>query len=268
MNSFRGRVIIVTGGANGIGKGIALEFAREGAKVAIADMDDESGEMIASEVPGVIFIQADVSLGEDCRRVVSATTTQFGRLDILINNAGIQPLDSYQNVEDTPEETWTRIIDVNLKSCFLMSKHSIPEIRKQGGGAILNIASVQGLQSQNLVPPYAASKGGVLSLTRQMALDYASEGIRVLAICPGAIDTPMLRTTAGLESGDTDSVIREWGGGHPIGRIGTPQDIAGVATFLASEKASFMTGEYVCVDGGYMALGAWANAAGAAAVDH
>ena len=127
-----------------------------------------------------------------------------------------------------------------------------------GGGAIINAASVQGLQSQRLVPAYAASKGGVLSLTRQMALDYASENIRVLAVCPGAIDTKMLRTSAETAVGDPNERIAEWGKGHPIGRIGTGLDVANVVLFLASDKASFMTGEYVCVDGGMMAKGAWA----------
>ena len=138
-----------------------------------------------------------------------------------------------------------------------MSKYAIPEIRKRGGGAVINTASVQGLQSQKLVPAYAASKGGVLSLTRQMALDYAAENIRVLAVCPGSIDTEMLRAAARLMPGDPDRTVREMGKSHPIGRIGTSTDIANVVLFLASDKASFMTGEYVCVDGGFMALGAW-----------
>ena len=156
---------------------------------------------------------------------------------------------------------WDRIIGVNLKSCFLMSKYAIPELRKRGGGVIINTASVQGLQSQPLVPPYAASKGGILSLTRQMSLDYAKDNIRVLAVCPGSIDTPMLRAAAGVVGGDPDEVVGQWGAAHPIGRVGTGQDIANAVLFLASDKASFMTGENVNVDGGYMALGAWATAA-------
>ena len=160
---------------------------------------------------------------------------------------------------------WDRILDVNLKSYFLMSKFAIPEMRKRGGGAIINTASVQGLQSQKLVPAYAASKGAVLSLTRQMALDYAEENIRVLAVCPGTIDTEMVRNAGRMEEGDPDRTISEWGRGHPIGRVGLGVDIANVVLFLASDKASFMTGEYVNIDGGYMALGAWASGAGAAA---
>ena len=143
-----------------------------------------------------------------------------------------------------------------------MSKYAIPEIRKMGGGVIVNTASVQGLQSQNLVPAYAASKGGILSLTRQMAIEYASENIRVLAVNPGTIDTEMLRVIAATVSEDTEEIVQQWGKGHPIGRLGTPDDIANVVLFLASDKASFMTGENVTVDGGFMALGAWASGAG------
>ena len=263
MGSFDNKVVIVTGAAWGIGRDTALEFAREGAKVVIADVDTTAGRGVESQLreigPGGLFVDADVSKAEVCRRVVSETVAAFGAVDVLFNNVGIQPIDSYQNVEDTPEETWDRILDINLKSYYLMSKYAIPEMRKRGGGAIINTASVQGLQSQNLVPAYAASKGGILSLTRQMSLDYAAENIRVLAVNPGAIDTKMLRTSAEAAEGDADALIASWGKGHPLGRIGTGQDIANVVVFLASERASFMTGSYVNVDGGYMAVGAWGS---------
>lgn len=261
MGTFDGKVVIVTGAASGIGKATALEFAREGANVTVADVDDVGGATTLSEVqqlgPGALQVNSDVSNASHCRRVVSETARALGGVDILFNNVGIQSPDSYLNVEDTPEATWDRIIDVNLKSCFLMSKYAIPEMRKRGGGVIINTASVQGLQSQKLVPAYAASKGGILSLTRQMALDYATENIRVLAICPGSIDTEMLRAAARLEPGDPGETVQKLGKSHPIGRVGTGLDIANVVLFLASGKASFMTGEYVCVDGGFMALGAW-----------
>ena len=271
MGSFDGKVVIITGGGYGIGRGTAAEFAREGASVTIADINEEAGNAAVSQMKeeggGGLLVQADVSSAADCRRVVKETVSAYGGVDILFNNVGIQSPDSYLNVEDTPEAMWDRILNVNLKSYFLMSKYAIPEMRKRGGGAIINTASVQGLQSQKLVPAYAASKGGILSLTRQMALDYAAENIRVLAVCPGAIDTEMLRAAAALEPGDSDDVIHQWGSTHPLGRIGSPQDIANVVVFLASDKASFMTGEYVSVDGGYMALGAWASAAGAASAE-
>ena len=265
MASFDGKVVIITGGALGIGQATAWEFAKEGAMVAIADVNREAGEATVAEVDRLggkgLMLQADVSDSADCKRVVETTVQRFGGVDILFNNVGIQPPASYVNVEDTPEAMWDRIIGVNLKSCFLMSKYSIPEMRKRGGGVIINTASVQGLQSQPLVPPYAASKGGILSLTRQMSLDYAKDNIRVLAVCPGSIDTPMLRAAAGAVGGDPDEVVGQWGAAHPIGRVGTGQDIANAVLFLASDKASFMTGENVNVDGGYMALGAWATAA-------
>jgi NAD(P)-dependent dehydrogenase (short-subunit alcohol dehydrogenase family) len=267
MGAFDGKVIVVTGGALGMGSATAREFAREGGQVVVADVNEAAGEALVARIAAAggvgRFVRADVSAGADCRRVVQETVSAFGGIDVLFNNVGIQPPDSYANVEDTPEELWDRIIDVNLKSYFLMAKYSIPEMRKRGGGAIINNASVQGLQSMKGVPPYAASKGGVLSLTRQLAVEYAAENIRVLAICPGTIDTEMVRAAATLEGGDIEATLQRYGRSHPIGRIGTGQDIANVVLFLASDKASFMTGEYVCVDGGYMALGAWAGGAGA-----
>ena len=197
MEDFEGKVSIITGGALGIGRGAAIGFAQAGANVVIADVNVDAGQETEARAKafshGARFVEADVARTADCQRVVSETTSAFGRVDVLVNNVGIQPVESYKNVEETPEAIWDRILDVNLKSAFLMSKYAIPEMRKQGGGAIINTASVQGLQSQPLVPAYAASKGGILSLTRQMALDYAPENIRVLAVCPGAIDTPLVR---------------------------------------------------------------------------
>jgi NAD(P)-dependent dehydrogenase (short-subunit alcohol dehydrogenase family) len=269
VGSYTGKVAIVTGGALGMGRATALEFGREGASVTIADIDPVAGPAAAAAIEAAggrgLFVQADVARSVDCQRVVAETVAAFSGVDVLFNNVGIQPPDSYLNVENTPEALWDRILDVNLKSYFLMAKYAIPEIRRRGGGAIINNASVQGLQSMKGVPPYAASKGGVLSLTRQMAVEYAAENIRVLAICPGTIDTEMVRTIAAREPDGVAAALIRYGKSHPIGRIGTGQDIANVVLFLASDKASFMTGEYVCVDGGYMALGAWAGGAGAEA---
>ena len=266
MAAFDGKVVIVTGGALGIGGATAREFSREGASVVIADLDRQAGQATCSEIEAAggnaFFVEADVSRAADCRRVVEEAVSVFGGVDVLFNNVGIQPPESYKNVESTPEDMWDRIIDVNLKSYFLMSKYAIPEMRRRGGGVIVNNASVQGLQSMPLVPAYAASKGGVLSLTRQMALDYARENIRVLAICPGTIDTEMVRTSAAREGGDVEETLRRYGQSHPLGRIGTGQDIANLVLFLAGDKASFMTGEHIAVDGGYMAMGAWAGSAG------
>jgi NAD(P)-dependent dehydrogenase (short-subunit alcohol dehydrogenase family) len=256
---FDGKVVIVTGAALGMGRATALEFARQGARVCVADVNTEAGRRTVAEMDGQgLLVEADLARAADCQRVVSETLTAFGGVDVLFNNVGIQPADSYRSVEDTSEEQWDRSLGVNLKSYFLMAKFTIPELRSRGGGVIVNNASVQGLQSARGVPAYAASKGGVLSLTRQMAVEYASEGIRVLAVCPGTIDTEMVRAAASREPDGIEAALARWGKAEPVGRIGTPQDIANVVTFLASDRASFMTGEYVCVDGGYMALGAWA----------
>ncbi|MBI4219925.1 MAG: glucose 1-dehydrogenase [Chloroflexi bacterium] len=267
MGTFSGKVVIVTGAAMGMGRDTAIEFGREGAAVAVADINVDAGKKTARDVESAggrgLFVAADVAKAADCKRVVDETVRACGGIDILFNNVGIQPLESYRNVEETTEEQWDRIIGVNLKSRFLMSKYAIPEMRKRGGGVIINNASVQGLQSMRRVPAYAASKGGDLSLTRQMALDYAAEKIRVVAICPGTIDTEMVRTAARAEGGDIAETIKRYGKSHPIGRIGTGRDIANMVLFLASDKASFITGSYFLVDGGYLAMGAWAGGAGA-----
>src|SRR5687767_5145251 len=255
-------VVIVSGGAHGIGEAAVLAFAREGYRVALADVDTAGGERVrhaSRTLPGeVMVIQADISRSEDAQEVVRKTVSAFGGIDAVFNNAGIQPPESYQTAEYLEEAVWDRVMDVNVKGCFLLCKYAIPEMRKRGGGIIVNNASVQGLQSQKLVPAYAASKGAVLSLTRNLALDYAEENIRVVAICPGSVDTPMLRATAALNAPETaDTTLSEWGRKHPLGRIGRPEEIAEVVVFLASDKASFITGEYVCVDGGLMAKGQW-----------
>src|SRR5262245_30438575 len=249
-----------------MGSETALAFAREGASVAVADVNDAAGRALVGRIPGGrgLFVPADVARSADCERVVAETVRAFGGVDVLFNNVGIQPPDSYLNVEQCPEELWDRIMGVNLKSYFLMSKYAIPHMRRRGGGAIVNNASVQGLQSMPGVPPYAASKGGVLSLTRQMAVEYAREGIRVVAICPGTIDTEMVRTLARREPDGLEAALKRYGQSHPIGRIGTGDDIASAVLFLAGPGARFITGEYLCVDGGYMALGAWAGGAGGA----
>ena len=261
MGEFDGKVVIVTGGAMGIGAGAAVEFGRQGASVAIADINASAAQETADRIQDAggkaIVAEADLSRPADCERIVAEAVSAFGGVDVLFNNVGIQPPESYTNVEDTSEEMWDRIIGVNLKSRFLMAKYVIPEMRKRGGGVIISTASIQGLQSPQLVPPYAASKGGDISLTRQIALDYARENIRVLTVCPGGVDTPMWRAAFGEDEDVIQTNLRDAGELHPVGRIGQPEDIANVVVFLASSRASFMTGEYVCVDGGLMAKGSW-----------
>jgi NAD(P)-dependent dehydrogenase (short-subunit alcohol dehydrogenase family) len=179
-----------------MGQTTAREFAREGGAVTIADINEAAGRALASEITAgggrALFVPADLKRAADCQRVVAETVAAHGGVDVLFNNVGIQPISSYANAEHQTEEDWDAIVGVNLKSHWLMAKYSIPEMRKRGGGVIINNASVQGLQSMKGVPAYAASKGGVLSLTRQLAVEYAAERIRVLAICPGTIDTEMV----------------------------------------------------------------------------
>lgn len=270
MGELEGKAVLVTGGALGIGKGIAECFAREGAAVSIADIDRSAAERLADALRAqgsrVVVTVGDVSSATDAQRMVRETVEGLGRLDVLVNNAGIQPVDWYFRVEDTPEEVWDRILDVNLKGQFLMAKYALPHIRAAGpGGSVINMASVQGLQSMPGVPSYAASKGGILSLTRNMALDYARDGIRVNAICPGTMDSEMVRTSARSEGGDIEATLARYGAFHPLGRLGTPEDVAQAVLYLASPRGSFVTGTALVVDGGFMAQGAWASSAGASA---
>ena len=176
---------------------------------------------------------------------------------MLCNNVGIQPTDSYQPIHEVSDQTWERIIGVNLTSCFRMSRGCLPHMLEAGAGVIINTASVQGLQSAKGVPAYAASKGAILSLTRQMALDYAEQGIRVLAVNPGTIDTPLVDEALDAVGGDEEQIRVSMAATHPMNRIGQPSEVARVVLFLASDDASFMTGESVCVDGGIMARGSW-----------
>ena len=268
MGEFDGRAVLVTGGALGIGRGIARAFAREGAAVAVSDVNAAAARALVSGLSAagahVVSVVGDVSSDPDTQRMVEEAVAALGRLDVLVNNAGIQPLDSYHDIEATPVEAWDRILGVNLRGTFLMSRYALPHIRECGpGGSVINVASVQGVQSMRRVPAYAASKGGVLSLTRNMALDYASLGIRVNAICPGTVDSELVRTAARAEGGDLAETLRRYGAVHPLGRLGLPEDVAQAALFLASDRSSFMTGSYLTVDGGLLAQGAWAQGAGA-----
>lgn len=261
MSRFADKIVIVTGGAKGIGRAICLAFAGEGARVLCADVDEEAGGQLEKDTAGltVRFQRADVSRSPDCRALVEAAVTRWGGVDVLCNNVGIQPPTSYLPAHELPEEAWDRIIDVNLKSFFLMAKYCVPSMQQRGGGVIINTASVQGLQSAKGVSAYAASKGGILSLTRQLALEYARDHIRVLAVNPGTIDTPLVDAAVQGLGLKKEELVGVWARAHPLGRIGKPAEVANVVLFLASDQASFMTGEYVCVDGGMMAKGAWAG---------
>jgi NAD(P)-dependent dehydrogenase (short-subunit alcohol dehydrogenase family) len=248
-----GKVALVTGAGSGIGRASALAFAREGAKVVVSDVAEErSRETIAAIVAGggeATFVRADVSVPEDVAALVRAVVEAFGRLDCAHNNAGITGADT--GVGPThlhPEETWHRVIAVNLTGVWLCMKHETAQMLAQGGGAIVNTASAAGLIGLAGVSAYVASKHGVVGLTRTAALEYAQQGIRVNAVCPGYIRTPM--TAAGFADPErrARNIARE-----PIGRYGEPEEVAEVVVWLCSDAASFVTGHALAVDGGYLA---------------
>jgi NAD(P)-dependent dehydrogenase (short-subunit alcohol dehydrogenase family) len=247
-------VAVVTGGAAGIGRAMAELFAREGASVVIADTDEVMGHEVASLLKdrggSAFFVPCDVSRADDAQRLAEEAVRAFGSIDILCNNAGIQ---RYGSVTETNEEVWDEVMAVNLKGVYLCSRFCIPHIQRRGGGVILNMASVQGVASQANVAAYSASKGAVIALTRSMALDYADSGIRVNCICPGSVDTPMLHWAADVLSSEPQATLREWGRMHPLGRVAQPEEIAEVALFLTSPRASFVTGAAFTVDGGLLA---------------
>jgi NAD(P)-dependent dehydrogenase (short-subunit alcohol dehydrogenase family) len=261
MNSeFGGKIVIVTGGAAGLGRAICLEFARLGARVVCGDIDPSAGEELLGKAIGLAgqihFVPGDLSRSEACDRLVEAARA-LGGVDVLCNNVGIQPAKSYVPAHELEDEVWDAILTVNLKSYFWMVKRCVPLMKALHGGVIINTASVQGLQSQKAAAAYAASKGGVLSLTRQLALEYAQDNIRVLAVAPGTFDTPLLREVA---KGITDKdYMKKLADAYPMKRFGKPEELAHVIAFLAGSGASFMTGECVTVDGGIMAQGGWAQ---------
>ena len=246
------KVAIVTGASKGIGRAIAETFAREGAKVAICSRTASEGEAAAAALreagADVAYIQADVSVMDDARRLVEETTDKWGRLDVVCNNAGIGML---RTVEETTAEQWRHLLSINLDGVFHCSKFAIPALRRSGGGSIINMASVASFVGFQADAAYCASKGGLLMLTRQMALDYAPENIRVNAICPGFIRTPELEHYLDQKP-DPEEGRAQVVAYHPIGRIGEPDEVAAVALFFASDESSFVTGAHLAVDGGLL----------------
>ncbi|MBZ5678486.1 MAG: SDR family oxidoreductase [Acidobacteriia bacterium] len=244
------KVALITGGTSGIGEATSILFAKEGAKVAITGRNQQRGtaivERIKHEAGNAIFLRADVSLASDCQRVVGETLEAFGRLDILFNNAGVfYP----QTALECSEKEWDEQIDVNLKGTFLMSKFALLPMIAQGRGVIINNSSGWGIVGGDHAVAYCASKGGVVLMTKAMAIDHGRQGIRVNCICPGDVETPMLPADAKMRGLSWQSYL-EGCNQRPLGRIGTPEEIAKAVLFLASDDSSFMTGAALVVDGG------------------
>ncbi len=246
---FEGKVALVTGGAMGIGEAVATLFGERSAQVLIVDRTFDQACKVAEYIEKrggqARAILADVSKAKEARRAVETAVEAFNRLDIVVNNAGIQ---RYGTVETTSESEWDEVINVNLKSAFLICRYAIPHL-KASQGAIVNIASVQAFASQRNVAAYTTSKHGLIGLTRSLALDFASNGIRANAVAPGSVDTPMLQWAVSLDS-NPKALMKTLSETHPLGRVAKSSEVAEVVAFLASSRASFVTGATYFVDGG------------------
>ncbi len=246
--SLRGKVAVVTGASSGIGRAIALKLHQAGASVALLDID-ESGIELERVLERSRFYRCDVSSKEEVEATLGKVFRDFGRIDVVVNAAGVIVRKS---AVDTEEEEWDLVLNVNLKGPFLVSKYAIPYMRKVGGGSIVNVASGWGLKGGPKAAAYCASKGGLVNLTRAMAIDHGREGIRVNCVAPGDVDTPMLREEARQLGVDFDEFLRE-ASERPIPRVGSPEDVANAVLFLVSDMASWITGSVLVVDGGGLA---------------
>ena len=248
----KGKVAVVTGGAMGIGEATARKLAGEGVAIAIFDLNREAGAKTAAEISSggraCDFLACNVSNASEVASAVDAVVAKHGGIDILVSNAAIQ---DYGDVVTTTEEAWDKLMDVNLKGCFLAAKFAVPHMLKRENAAIVVVGSVQSMTAIGNSVAYVTSKHGLLGLTRALALDYAQKGIRVNCICPGSIDTPMLRWAASLDP-DPENVIRTCGRMHAMGRIGRTEEVANAIVYLASPLASFITGAALVVDGGML----------------
>lgn len=253
MKRFVGMSGVVTGGGGGIGRAMCLLLAREGATVSVIDRDVETGlgtlRLIQQEGGIGLFAETDLTNRAAVCAAVARCLQRFGGIDLLFNNAGVE---LSATLHETTEEEWDRVLDINLKAMYLVSKEVIPVMVRRGKGAIVNTASISGLLGWPASAAYCASKGGVVQLTRQMAVDYAPFGLRVNCICPGTTLTPMIERLF-LSERDPEAARKAIAAMHPLGRFARPEEIAQVALFLASDEASFITGAILPVDGGYTA---------------
>ena len=247
--AFKNKVAIITGGSSGIGRATALAFAKKGAKIVVVDWQEsqETMDQIKDMGAEAIFIKCDVSKSADVKAMIEKTVAAFGRLDYAFNNAGIEGNSAF--TANCTEENWDKTIAINLKGIWLCMKHEIPEILKQGKGTIINCSSVAGLVGFAGLPAYVASKHGVIGLTKTAALEYAADGIRINAICPGVIQTPMIDRLTGKKK----EAIAQFTALEPLGRMGLPEEIANAVVWMCSDEASFVTGHAMAVDGGFVA---------------
>lgn len=247
----QGRVIIVTGGGQGIGFAISNLFHASGAQVVVADVNTDLAPSLPS---GVSFKHCDTSKQEHCERVVVDSIAEFGGLDVLVNNAAIQPLDSYEPVGNLDDELFEKMVGINFCGYTYMAKFALRQMEGQGSGVVVNIASEQGHRTTRGVPVYGPLKAANILQARQWAVEYARDGIRVVSVSPGAIHTPLVAASLEAQGGEAELANR-----HPLGRIGTPEEVANAVLWLSSNDASFITATDLAVDGGLGGLGAFAD---------
>jgi len=246
MCEFNEKSVIITGAGSGIGRATAIAFGQAGAQVLVADINIENAEKTAAEIgANALACKVDVGDEQQCRAMIATAVEKFGRLDVLFNNAGIGG--HRAKIAEMPTEEWHKVININLNSLFFCTKAAIPEMQKGGGGVIVNTASVDGLMGMSTLCHYVSAKHAVIGLSKTCALEYAADNIRCLAICPGLVETPMVND--GFPKQETDMIKMM----TPVGRGADPSEIANLVLFLASEKASFMTGSFHQIDGGILA---------------
>ncbi len=248
-----GKICLVTGGSKGIGEAVARLFKAEGARVALVDLDEPKGTALTRDLAGsgddAMFVGCNVSDSFEIKRMVDVVVARYGRIDVLVNNAGVT---DNATVVETTEANWDRVLGTNLKGVYLCSKEVIPHMLRQGGGNIVNVGSIASFIGLNNNAAYNASKGGVLMLTRNMAVDFASKNIRVNAVCPGMVMTPMLEDFIKIQP-DPEAYVKAVEATTPMGRIGTPEEVAQAVLFLAADDCKYITGSALMVDGGYTA---------------